>query len=403
MPYPDRSDLADSLVRMLADAQGEVNVREDRIIERLADEYELTQDEREAQYDSGLNRWEQTVFMLRQHLIKKGILMKGTRRGYWALTPKGMERGLELLNDYAARQDQPSSSPRLAEAGEESPFSDDPTPEYLRIDDSGVGSDDEVGHYGSAQHIEPSQEEDAGANGLEDEGELSSVDEDDDPLCALSALEALGFEVRRAEVGPLHELRSPLSGVTFEAAVLVVEAMGRAVFRVPSKPLLIIASGHSDDNWSLGVIPEGTMIVSRTDLDALCKAHQELPFGLDEIVAAFAATADEQGEGAVQDLIEGRGCSARSIELARILLEHGQMRAHHGEESPIRAEQVYWFLFAQPEYRGRYSQDEIERILSTLSSPAVGAFRGTESGYVQVMTPEIAARRLAALGSFLPT
>lgn len=395
MPYPDRGALADALICLMAAAQGEVNVREDRIVERLADEFQLTQAERDARYEGGLNRWEQTIFVLRQHLIKKGILAKGTRRGFWALTPKGMELGLKLLEQKANKVDKAASA-----AFSELVKTFD-TPEYLRVDDFSPNNGESVAGFESGESLDEPSTIDFGDVDPED-SEVEGGTTNEHPRDALSVLETLGFAVRRASEGSLHEVRSPLSGVTFEAVVLVAEDLDNMVFRVPNKPLLIIVGGEFTDNGILGVFPEGTMIVRRHDLDALCDVHQELPFSLDEIVDAFVATARDGGETAIQDLIEGRGQSARSIELARILLEHGQLRARHGEMSPIRAEQVYWFLFAQPEYRGRYQLDEIEQVLNTLSSPAVGAFRNTESGYVQVMTPEIAARRLAALGTLLP-
>lgn len=111
----ERSDVADALLVLAEQAGGEVDVREAELFDRLADLFDLPEEERRETYVLGAGkevpRWEQTVRVLQQELRRKGLFETGPRRGVWALSPAGRMLARELARrDRQRRAVRPRSS-----------------------------------------------------------------------------------------------------------------------------------------------------------------------------------------------------------------------------------------------------------------------------------------------------
>lgn len=464
MPFPDRDQLKDALLRLIADGSGQVEVKPDRVLERLADEFALTPEERDMKYESGAEKWVQDVRMVRDALLKQGYIQRGTKKGIWALTPEGLARGEELLEEYledapssyAAEEGGNSLPPFLvvgpaedeeaeSEGGlavlapeedsslpEESPVPVEPSePDVEPIEESSAAqsaSDEPLSSVPSFQEQE--RQRDAVAEAPEHRGgNATSVAEvdlfvapappavvsvADEPKQAknepeageaflLAGLSEIGFVVEPLdEKTGLARVRSPLPSVAFDADVWFVESSGAVLVRsAASRALLVVTPARSGDSPRL-VRGEGTMVVRRDLLESLVRSHLRFPFALDEVVDALRATEQDGGEGQLERMAADRQGTMRAMDLAGILLTHSLVRAEYGEDVTMEPEQVFWFLFGNPALRGIYTRQDVHAALEILASPAIGALRRRGDAYVQVMSPENAARRFRSLGEYLP-
>jgi hypothetical protein len=404
MPFPQRQELADSLLCLLAEAQGEVDVRADRVFERLADEFGLTAEERDEVYKRTGNRtvlkWEQDLRMLRQKLKSDG-LFADSAPGVWSLTAEGLEKANALLD---ARIDAGTHLAAAVGAGVSADVSSEVVkPVSVNLDVTRVEpflaqspAQPEVITRGAANPVPtdsmpanpeaamPGEHAAAPGAAPSAPGAPSSASPKAND-CSLD-LQAIGFVVESGEGGRLR-VRSPLAAVPFEADLLILaENSARVVYHAGDRPLLVVVGdGEADQTHA----PAGAIVVEQGALAALRREHERMPLSLD--------TALLRMRGANAPV----GCDP--VELAAMLLEHGQIRAAHHEHGPIEAGDVYWYLFARPDLRGRVSREDVAGALELLASPAIGVLRRSGSGYVQVMSSAAGAERILRLGAQLAT
>ena len=83
MPFPRRQEIEEPLLREIAKRGGTVKPRD--VIEPLANHFALTSQERADKLPSGMNRWSNLVFWVRNDLREDGDI-DGSVRGHWQIT-----------------------------------------------------------------------------------------------------------------------------------------------------------------------------------------------------------------------------------------------------------------------------------------------------------------------------
>ena len=104
MKFPEYNDMEEPLLCFIllnGGSNHKVIVR--ATYEPLADFFGLTREERLRQrYDGrGGSQWHNRVQWTRQRLINQGYL-DGEERGFWKLTPDGIQRANRVANKYAS-------------------------------------------------------------------------------------------------------------------------------------------------------------------------------------------------------------------------------------------------------------------------------------------------------------
>ena len=132
MTIPADEILQDDLLTFLA-AEPEARAPVRRVYEQLALCHpDVTEAERTQKYRNSLSLWANRVQFARLHLVNRGLLYRAneapdTPRGYWKLTPKGIEKGIET-----AKNVQSESTKRQVEADLEALASEEAAIEGVR-------------------------------------------------------------------------------------------------------------------------------------------------------------------------------------------------------------------------------------------------------------------------------
>ena len=104
MPFPNYEDMDEPLLCfILLNGGHDHKVATNSTYEPLADFFGLAREERVRQrYDGrGGSQWHNRIQWARQRLINHGLL-DGSERGFWKLTPEGLERAKRVANRYAS-------------------------------------------------------------------------------------------------------------------------------------------------------------------------------------------------------------------------------------------------------------------------------------------------------------
>lgn len=402
MPFPDRKSLANAVLCYLASHGGEVDVEACNIYQHLAETFALTPEELAEEYNRGpgktVNKWVQDLRMIREYLKRQGLIASGSPRGIWRLTPEGYTEGLRLLGQRSTE-----ITPELVADLVEMTAVVAPERVHFQVDDSlhsrtvaEQGPTNQNTTEGESAASPTSNLVANASNGISrEEDSVGTKSVVLDPQTLAAGFQNLGFQVAESGDGGFV-ITSPVADHAFEADLWIVPRGGRGVFRARRRPTLLVVESAE----SVAIVPDGTLVFAVQQLDRLFRAHRDSPFDLDELVDAFRRAADGHA-GAIDELIQRHYAALPPVELLVLVIEHGSLRNQHGITEPIRPEHVYWWLFGQPENRGRYTVDTIERALDVLANPVFGVLRREAGGYRQIQSLDGAAERLLSLANAL--
>lgn len=137
---------------------------------------------------------------------------------------------------------------------------------------------------------------------------------------------------------------------------------------------------------------QGVLLVDLDALETVLLQHVEIPMGLDVYRKFFEAP---DGTAGAEAVAEDGDESARWLRVTSEILRCIQRL--EGSEGSLSARDLYWNLRALGEDLGSFTTKEIEIVLSTLSSPALGILRRVGEGYRTVGSLRTAAARLEVL------
>lgn len=380
MPFPPRRpDLANALIRMVADAPGgTIHTRSSGLFDLLADEFGLNEEERTETYGEGKaqkNKWDQGIRVLYGELKREGLFRDGTAYGEWALSEAGMKLGEALLDQWAEGDPsgETSEMPALDPASGEGEPTPPTAPEPVAL---------------------PAPPQPATTKrALEAAGLLD--------------LQRLGFDVHSQGERVFHARRR-LPGGRIELRVRFVDhesARRLSLEEQEGIPWLLVTDEEV-------VVAAGPSVFSlrASRLSALADAHQTLPIGVDRLLSLLEEVRSSGDE--VVDLFLSQRLRSTSVSRILGLLQagvfevlpqvadalHEQIRIEGEVEGPqgFHAESVLWYL------RGktpgcRLALAEVEAALDLLASDAIEWLRVDGSRYLATLSSEEAQRKLMAL------
>jgi hypothetical protein len=158
----------------------------------------------------------------------------------------------------------------------------------------------------------------------------------------------------------------------------------------------LVAPAFRGDRLANRAAGERVALIDVEQLAGLCEQHASVPLGLDVYRDLFSQETAEAGAAGIgetgQETERWLALSAHVVRLIRKL---------ESNEASLGPRDLYWNLTDFNDRYGRVTEEEIQTVLESLSSPAIGLLRKTDDGFKSLGSLETVARRLHILGRMI--
>jgi Restriction endonuclease len=134
---------------------------------------------------------------------------------------------------------------------------------------------------------------------------------------------------------------------------------------------------------------EGVALLDVETLAGACTQHREIPLGLHVYRRLFDPAEDAAAESVASIAEEEARWLALVSDIVRVITKL------QTNEGPVVARDIYWNLDREAD--PWVTVEDIEAVVATLASPAIGLLHETQRGYVTLGSQETCARRLRRL------
>lgn len=108
------------LLWFIADRGGQIDRQADNLLEALADDLALTEEELERKTEKGRPQWTSIVENCRRKLVARGLIETGTEHGIWRLTDEGLRQAedpppemIDKFDGWLTNRDTKPTGPRM--------------------------------------------------------------------------------------------------------------------------------------------------------------------------------------------------------------------------------------------------------------------------------------------------
>ncbi|HDQ71443.1 MAG TPA: EVE domain-containing protein [Chloroflexi bacterium] len=165
---------------------------------------------------------------------------------------------------------------------------------------------------------------------------------------------------------------------------------------------LLIAPAFSGGKLVDRAIRNHVSMITTRDLIALLKLHEQFPFSLSELQTLFEAKGP--AADALRRLERVHTQHTEYLGLANDVLQvFDNLQRQQTNSQPIPGVAVHLILFqkAQTQSLALPELEQINQILTLLANPAIGVLKEQGSGYILILPPDAARRRVQALADHI--